>query len=179
MTSKWHRQRQEVEWNHHLFTSHFLDYLLNHHQNLKWKQKKNPKQTGFFAVLSANQACVNSLKCLWSQKQQKSSIFCDLALPSGDVQIQHFGALVPFSSSYFSICFANSLLCCGTGYCKEKKPPCLLRISIVRDFVCVERRKWRMEMLIEEAHISDDVLYVSPCFLFYFSAFFISPRMFY
>lgn len=28
-------------------------------------------------------------------------------------------------------------------------------------------------------HVSDDVLYISPYFLFYFSAFFVSLRMFY
>jgi len=71
------------------------------------------------------------------------------------------------------------LFCCGTVYGKEKATLISLETLWRGTFFCGEKQMKAENVNRRSVRVSDDALYVSSYFLFYFSAFFISLRTFY
>lgn len=145
--SLWSDRRTETPNKPHCFHKAFLASLLNPHEN---PQLEQPPRRAVLLLLGCTKPVgaappVYHLEC--SKKRQFSAVLLDSA------EMSRFKTSVPFSSSSFGICCANSWSCRGTVYRKEKTTLICLGSLWPGVFIFEERRKWKMEMLTEEVSV--------------------------
>lgn len=124
----------------HCFHSPFLATLLNHHENPKLEHPPTP-QTSRSAAPRLHPKPVGATSRVYHLECSKNHQFSAVLLDPAEMFRSYLRATVPFPSSTFGICCANSWFRPGTVYGKEENAVVCLGWLWPGVFISVERRK--------------------------------------